>query len=140
MTGGTCCITKNMLKKSVKFIHNLRIFLFAFILVSFLYTVGVSPVDFTKYMGASFSSAVGMTSQANVPPNPFNSLALQLKEKEERLDIREAQLNERESEIQSPNYVLQNKIIWGMMVGIIVLFVLILINFFLDLRRKKLNK
>ncbi len=129
-----------MLKRTVKFIHNLRLFLFAFILVSFLYTVGVSPIDFTKYMGASFSSAVGMTSEANVPPNPFNTLALQLKEKEERLDAREAQLNERESQIQSPNYVLQNKIIWGMIIGIIVLFILILVNFFLDIRRRKLNK
>ena len=129
-----------MLKRSVKFIHNFRIVLFTFILVSFLYTVGVNPIDFTKYLGASFSSAVGMSSSASVPVNPMNTLALQLKEKEDRLNIRESQLNKRETDLSSASSVLQNKIIWGMIIGIAVLFILIVLNFVLDWRRKRKAK
>jgi len=128
-----------MLKRTIKYIHNLRIVLFVFIAVSFLYTVGVSPVDYTKYLGARFSSAVGVGSSASVPPNPMNTLALQLKEKENRLNIRESQLNKRETDLKSPNSVMQNKVIWGMMIGIIALFVLIMINYILDWRRRKIR-
>ena len=126
-----------MLKKSVKHIHKFRIILFFFIVFSFLYTVGVSPIDYTKYLGARFSSAVGIGSTASVPANPMNTLALQLKEKESKLDTREMQLDKRELDLKSESSILQNKIIWGMIVGISILFILILLNFFLDWHRKK---
>ena len=126
-----------MFKKTVKHIHSFRIFLFSFILISFLYTVGVSPIDYTKYLGARFSSAVGIGSSASVPPNPMNTLALQLKEKEDRLDIRESQLDKRETDLRSSSSVMQNRVIWGMMAGIIILFILIILNFILDWHRRK---
>lgn len=126
-----------MIKKTVKHIHNFRVFFLAFILVSFLYTVGVSPIDYSRYIGARFSSAVGMSSSASVPENPMNTLALQLSDKETKLAQKENELNKREAEIESAKYVLQNKVIWGMIIGIIILFILILINFFLDWRRRK---
>jgi len=126
-----------MLKKTVKHIHNFRIAFFAFILFSFLYTVGISPVDYTKYLGARFSSAVGVGSSASVPPNPINTLALQLEEKQTKLDARESQLDKRETDLKSSSSVLENKVIWGMMIGIVVLFILISLNFILDWHRRK---
>ncbi|MDA3840419.1 MAG: hypothetical protein PF572_04980 [Patescibacteria group bacterium] len=126
-----------MLKKTVKHIHKFRILLFSFILFSFLHTVGVSPIDYTKYLGANFSRAVGIGSSASVPPNPMNTLALQLKDKEDWLNTRESQLDKRETDLKSASSVLQNKVIWGMIIGIVVLFLLILINFVMDWRRKK---
>jgi len=128
-----------MIKKTVKHIHNFRIAFFAFILFSFLYTVGVSPIDYTKYLGARFSSAVGVSSSASVPANPMNTLAMQLKEKEDRLNIWESQLDRRETDLRSESAVLENKVIWGMMMGIFVLFFLILLNYILDWHRKKVK-
>jgi len=129
-----------MIKKTVKHIHKFRILFFAFILFSFLSTYGVSPFEYSKYLGARFSSAVGVGSSASVPENPMNTLAMQLKEKQDDLNIREKQLDKREADIESANYILENKLIWGMLIGIIVLFLLIIINFILDWRRKRGNK
>lgn len=126
-----------MIRRTVKHIHKFRILFFVFIVGAFLQTVGVSPIDYTKYLGARFSSAVGVGSSASVPPNPINTLALQLQSKEENLNIRESQLNKKEAELASANYVLQNKIIWGMIIGIVTLFILIILNFILDWRRRK---
>jgi len=128
---------KNMLKKIVRTIHDLKVFFLIFILFSFVYMIGINPFDLSRYLGAHFSSAVGIGSSASIPPNPVNTLALQLKEKENRLDARESQLEKRETDLKSTNSVLQNKVIWGMLVGIIILFVLILLNFILDWRRRR---
>jgi len=128
-----------MIRKTVKHIHKFRIAFFSFILISFLYTVGVSPIDYTKYLGARFSSAVGVSSTASVPANPMNTLAMQLKEKEDRLNIWESQLDKRETDLRSESAVLENKVIWGMMIGIFILFFLILLNYFLDWHRRKIK-
>ena len=99
-----------MLRKTTKTIHDLKIFFLVFILFSFLHTVGVNPFDATKYLGARFTSAVGMSSSASVPPNPINSLALQLQEKESRLDQWESDLSKRETKIESSAYITNSKV------------------------------
>ena len=128
-----------MFLRTARKIHKFRILFFSFILVSFLYTVGISPIDYTKYLGARFSSAVGVSSSASVPANPMNTLAMQLKEKEDRLNTREAQLDKKETDLKSSNAVLESKVIWGMIFGIFTLFFLIILNFILDLRRRKIK-
>jgi len=127
-----------MLKSIIKIIHTLRVFFLAFILIYFLLILGINPVDVGKFIGAKFGSAVGMS--ISVPENPFNRLALQLKEKEERLVQKEQELNQKESELDSANNFSQNKLVFILMVGIIILFVLVLLNYYFDYRRKKKAK
>ncbi len=128
-----------MINKTIRTIHKLRIFFFFFILISFLSILGADPISVSKFLGAKMGRAVGISVTAGVPPNPFNTLALQLKEKEERLAQKEVELNKREEELSRVSN-LQTKLIWGMFAGIIVLFLLILLNYYLDYQRRKNEK
>ena len=122
-----------MLKKTFKFIHNLKFFFLGFIVVIFLLVIGLNPIDISKFIGAKLGAAVGMS--ISVPENPFNKLALQLKEKEERLDLREQVLFKKEQALQnSPN---QDTLIIFIAIGIGILFILILANYYFDYRRRK---
>lgn len=124
-----------MFRKTFKFIHYLRVYFLVFILVSFLYQLGVSPIDLGRFVGARFGSAVGMNT--SVPENPINRLAMQLKEKEDRLSALEADLNEREKALNDLDLEGQNKLLMAMAAGIAILFVLLVINFYLDYRRRR---
>jgi len=124
-----------MIKKVVKKIYRFRIFLFIFILFAALSCVGVKPLDISAFFGAKIGNAVGLS--VGVEENPFNKLALQLKEKEDALNEREAKLNKIESELKETGISRQDKLIYGMGVGILVLFSLILINFILDHRERR---
>lgn len=121
-----------MIKKTVRKIHDLRIFFLAFILVSFLYQIGLGPMDVSKMIGARFSSAIGMN--VGVPENPINSLAKQLDEKEKKLAQKETELAQREEDLKK--IIREDKTIVFMGLGIIVLFILVLLNYFLDYRRR----
>ena len=124
-----------MLKQTVKFIHNLRILFFAIILVSFLFVIGLNPVDMSVFLGSKLGQAVGLT--VSVPENPVNKLALQLKEKEDSLNSRELALNEREAQIDKQLQAQYNPVVIALASGIVVLFVLILVNYYLDYRRRR---
>ncbi len=107
-----------------------------FIIVSFLFVLGVNPVSVSKFFGAKLGAAVGMST--SVPENPFNKLASQLKEKENALSVREQELNEREKTLepgQNNNYLVT---ILGL--GIVVLFALVLLNYYLDYKRRQRNE
>ena len=123
-----------MIKRTVKFIHNLRIYFFVLILISFFYYAGLNPVDISRFVGARIGSAVGMS--VSVQENPFNKLALQLKEKEDKLNQREEDLAARESVLNTPN-TFQAKLILFLAIGITVLFILVIVNFYLDYKRRK---
>ena len=123
-----------MINRTIKKIHHYRLlFLFTISLV-FLAFLGLNPIDLSKYYGAQFSSAIGMS--VSIPENPVSKVAIQLKEKEESLNARELALAERELALSSkPSQ--DNFIIYLMGSGIVVLFLLILINFYLDKRHRK---
>lgn len=125
-----------MFKQIIKTIHTLRVLLFAVILFSFLIYVGISPMDVGRFIGAKFSSAMGVNSYAQIQPNPFNTLALQLKEKETRIITKEKAVDQREYDLIRAAS-LQNKIIIFLTIGIIVLFVLIVINYYMDYKRRR---
>ena len=72
----------------------------------------------------------------SVPENPFNRLALQLKEKEERLNQKEIELSEREKDLRNIKSG-QNRLVTGLLVGIVILFGLVILNYYLDWRRRK---
>jgi hypothetical protein len=122
-----------MIKKTVKVIHSLRLAFLLVISLFFLFVIGLNPVDTTKFIGAKLGQAVGMTS--SVPENPFNKLAVQLKEKENSLNQREMDLDAKEqalNEGQGNNYLI---LVLG--IGIIVLFFLVSLNYYLDYKRRK---
>lgn len=123
-----------MFHKIFKFIHDLKVFFLAIIFLSFFNFLGANPLDIGKFFGAEFSHAVGMS--VSIPENPFNKLAVQLKEKEMKLNERELMLNNRENEISSTDK-LQNRIIYAVGLGMVLLLILIVVNFFLDHKRRR---
>jgi len=125
-----------MLKPTIKFIHHLRVLLFMMIVMSFLYVANLSPIDISVFLGANMGRAIGMN--ISVPENPFNKLALQLDEKETRLDEREKELDERADLLG----VGDNIGLWLTIIafGIGALLVLILLNFYLDIRGRRQEK
>lgn len=124
-----------MLKPTINFIHKLRVYLLVFIVIVFFYQIGLHPIELGKFVGARFSSAIGIST--SVPENPFNKLALQLKERQQDLDDKEQELNRWEEDLDkrtNSNDILIFSII---SFGIILLFILISVNFYLDYRRKQ---
>jgi hypothetical protein len=124
-----------MIKRTVGAIHKLRVYLLLIITFSFLYLAGVNPVKVSFFIGAHISRAVGM--DVSVPENPFNKLALQLKEKEQLLNLREADLNKREASTADNRNDLYLAILGG---GVILLFLLVMINYYLDYKRRKTGR
>jgi hypothetical protein len=92
--------------------------------------LGLNPIDTGVFMGAKFGKAIGM--EVSVPSNPFNKLALALKEKEAGLNEREKSLDAREKVLLVEKKESINWPLRGMGVGIIILFFLVLTNFYLD--------
>lgn len=124
-----------MVKRTAKFIHKLRVFFLFFISFCFLLLLGLNPVDLGKIIKGKAIQAVGIS--VGVPENQYNKLAIQLSEKEEKLNEREENLAALEANLlDTYNQRRQNKIMIFMAIGIFVLFVLVLTNFYLDYRRK----
>ncbi|KKQ61400.1 MAG: hypothetical protein US83_C0006G0040 [Candidatus Falkowbacteria bacterium GW2011_GWC2_38_22] len=108
------------------------------IIIVFFASAGINPVDVGIFYGSKVGSAVGMSS--SVAENPFNKLALDLKNKENSLSQKEQALNAREAELNSRSGLNQTVLLWVVIVGIFILFILIIINFILDYRRRKNEK
>lgn len=83
------------------------------------------------------ATAVGAT--AGVDPNPINTLAAQLKEKEASLDQREQVLSQIEDEIVAKNSS-SNTIAFMSLGGSLLLFFLVGLNFYLDTKRRRDQK
>jgi len=123
-----------MFHKFFRFIHDLKVFFLAIIFLSFFNILGAKPLDIGKFLGAQFSQAVGMS--VSIPENPFNKLAIQLKDKENRLNEREAALDLRDKEVSQTDKM-QNRIIYAIGIGLMTLLVLIVVNFFMDFHRRR---
>lgn len=126
-----------MIKRTAKVIHDARIFFFTFILVTFLYQVGLNPIDFGKYVGLKVVNATKMNVSAGVSPNQYSKVAMQLEIKEDRLNQREVTLGELEEKIVSNGIYGNRNLLFGLTFAIIALFVMMTTNFYFDLRRKK---
>lgn len=124
-----------MLHKTVKHIHHWRLFFLAAITMLFLVYAQINPLDIGYFMSIKMGRAVGMTT--SVPENPFNKLALQLEEKSDRLDLRESELENREASLENSVIDSQKKLLIFVAIGIVVLFILILFNFYYDWYRQK---
>jgi len=124
-----------MIKKIFKLIHDLKIFFLSFIIVWFLFILGLNPVSITKLIGTKIGSAVGFS--VGVKENSFNKLALQLQEKEERLVEKEETLERIEAELKKRSSFRENKLVLIMILGIAILFILILLNYYFDYKKRK---
>ena len=127
-----------MLHKTISLVHKLRIYFLIIIIIGFFVAVGLNPVDIGVFLGAKIGSAVGLST--SVVENPFSRLALQLNEKEERLNKLEKELNKKEKSLGEYNKTENSRLLlWLMAGGIIVLFMLIALNYYLDWKRKKIK-
>ena len=122
-----------MIRKTVNFIHSLRLYLLAIIIIGFFFVSGLNPVDISVFFGAKLGKAIGMS--IGVPENPFNKLALELKQKEVELDQREKELIKREEGLSKVK-ANGNWVLYGLAIGILILFVLVGVNFYFDRRRR----
>lgn len=105
--------------------------------VLFLLYLGLNPIDVGKFLSAKISHAVNINSTASVPENPFNVLALQLKEKEIRLDEREQNLAELEDKIIGETGSIKQWLAFIIPL-VVALFILIVLNFYFDYKEKKI--
>lgn len=127
-----------MLHKTISLIHKLRIYFLTVIIIGFFAAAGLNPVDVGVFFGAKIGSAIGMST--SVVENPFSRLALQLSEKEDRLNKLEKELNEKEKSLGEYNKIENQPLLfWLMASGIIVLFMLIALNYYLDWKRKRIK-
>jgi len=124
-----------MFKKIIKIWHIVLIFLIGVVFSSLLFYLGANPLDVYKFIGAKIGSAVGLS--VSVPENPFNELAFSLKQKEGRLAEREKALDLKEAEIQKKSGLGENKFTLAIVLGIVILFILVTLNYYLDYRRRR---
>lgn len=101
----------------------------------FQYITDINPLSIGKYFVYQLVSVIGVS--VSVPPNPFNTLAQQLNEKENTLIQKEKELQEKESIIAEGKESRQNRTILYAAGGGGILLALVLLNFYLDYRRKK---
>ena len=96
-----------------------------------------NPVTIGKYFIAQIGSSVGI--MTSVPPNPFNTLAQQLKEKELALLDKERELAQEEAALGKKidkELATQNKILLYLSIIGGILLILILFNFYFDYKRR----
>ncbi|OGG40810.1 hypothetical protein A3A21_01100 [Candidatus Jorgensenbacteria bacterium RIFCSPLOWO2_01_FULL_45_25b] len=87
-----------------------------------------------KLLG-QLGSGVGVF--AVVEPNPLNTIAKQLKTKEKELEKKETMLQERENATSQRGIEIDKNILYVLMFLSTLLFILVVINFYLDWKRGK---
>jgi len=127
-----------MIYKSISFIHKLRVYFLIVVIIGFFAAAGIDPIDVGVFYGAKFGLAVGMST--SVADNPFNKLALDLKNKENDLSRREAALDTREALLSERYGQEQAVLLRTIAAGIVFLFILIIINFIFDYQSRKNEK
>lgn len=105
-------------------------------LVGARFFLDVSPVE-VGYLIGQKASLIGI--QVGVLPNDQKTIALRLQQKELALAEKERQLEARQNSAgASPELVItQNKVLATLLAAIALLFTLIVLNFYLDWRRRK---
>jgi hypothetical protein len=122
-----------MIKKFLRAIHDLKIFLFGIITAFFFFTYCAEPLSLLDWLfrQVSWAAGSGVGSSAQVEANPYNSLAAQLAAKEKDLAEREASIIRKDSDKSGDTE--ENLLA----VAILALFFLILTNYYLDFRSRR---
>lgn len=100
---------------------------------AFLYAVASDVPSQVAFRVGSSLAAAEVSISAAVPPNPDNTLAAQLQQKEQELDQREQVVKQMERDAAS--HPVDSLGLYALIASV-VLFLLIGINFFLDMRRR----
>jgi len=104
---------------------------------SFLFYLGVNPIDVENFLGAKIIRAFTTTTSADVPANPFNNLAAQLNNKENSLNAKEQDLNDIQNNLSNQTDALKRWLVYIVPL-VIALFILVLINFYFDYKERKM--
>ncbi len=94
----------------------------------------VNPVFFGRTLLAQVGLSVG------VLPNPYNTLDAQLNQKQAYLNEEQSYLNAQEAALASTSAAaspLTSPLGWYLLAAIFALFVLVVLNFYFDLRRSR---
>lgn len=108
---------------------------------SILIIVGASFLSENVAVGnvrAYLAQAAGIGMNAAVLPNESNTIALQLEQKDSRLKAQAAELDERERAFEAQRLSEQKLAPWFILGGSILLG-LVLLNFYLDYRRRTMS-
>lgn len=105
-----------------------------FIPFCFFLVLGLNPIDVGKLIKGKMGEAVGMS--VGVPENEYNKIAAQLEAKEKSLLEKERELKNLELEI-TRSYKGNEWVIIFLSIGIVVLFILVGLNYYLDYKRRK---
>jgi len=118
-----------------KFFFNLTLILFIIFISLLGYSkivLKIRPTDLVYYSLASLGSSVGVS--VSVPPNPYNTLVVQLEEWQKQLEEKEKLLTQKEIELNQKS-IFQGEIISKLVFALLVIiFLLILINFYFDFK------
>ena len=117
--------------------RNAVVFFMATVFAFALFTLFLNPLQPIFFLGGQLRAASNVSNLASVPANPINKIALQLNEKEKELSVKEQNLNERALSIERENSFWKNRLLLGILIALIAVFVLLLVNFYLDSRRAK---
>lgn len=100
-----------------------------FVLLSIYGSISLGSKEFTRQLGAAVGASAG------VAANEYNTLAQALLKKEAEVNEREASLAEREAAVLAGASEKDTKLVFLILTIGILLFFLILLNFYLDWRR-----
>lgn len=126
-----------MFKRLIQFWHILTVSFVTIIVTAFLAHLGIDPIDIGRFLGARVGLALDVTSSASVPANPFNTLALQLREKEALLDAREQELEQIKTSLSGETDFLRQWLVY-LIPLVAALIILVIMNFYFDYKERKL--
>lgn len=126
--------------------RKIKIFWFALIFIligvifsSAAYYFNANPLTLAEIIGSKIGNAVGVGTSVTIPETPINRLAKQLDDREKELNDRQQKLNNIENNLEEKTRF-QNVLLTIIFVVIVALFALILLNFYLDYKRRKNKK
>ncbi len=118
--------------------HHIRLIVLGVAMVMLAATV-VTVSDSHPEIGRFLLAQVGSVGlSVGVLPNPYNTLAEQLQAKEQVLNTKEAALNNETVALQAQQRENDIKVLRYSLLGGAFLFLLVLLNFYLDFRARKI--
>jgi len=126
-----------MIRLLKKIWRNMVVFFLATVFSFCLFMMFLNPLHPLFFLGERLSAATGVGNTASVPPNPINKLAMQLEEKERQLSDKERYLDERTLALERQNSVWRDRVTLAVLSGLVLMFVLVLVNFYFDSKRSR---